>query len=170
VSDKPDKDFRDWLSAEAEGRDEEADALFGALFAGRVERLGPPDGFAARVVAAAGMAPAAPLMGWGWRVAALALVVPGGLAVAAFCATWLPDIVLAGWRFAPRLLAAAAAFYAEATEAVVWCAVLSVSVARALAFAASSGPGAALLTANLLVALAASAALRRVLSLEEEPS
>lgn len=170
MSDRPDNDVHDWLSAEAGGRDEEADALFAAVFARRVARLSPPSGFAARVSDALGRRDAPPFVPWRWRLATLALLVLGGLAVSAFCTTWVFDLAWAGWRGGPRALAAAATFYTAALEALVRGGAVTVSVARALWLAAASGPVAALLALNLLLALASSFALRRVLSFEEEAS
>lgn len=166
-------DIDGWLRAESEGRDEDADALFAVVFAGRVPRLRPSPGMAERVITALGAVPPAvtvrPMPRWG-RAATLVLLVAGGLTAAAVCSTWLLELLRAGWKLGPPLAVEAAALAVGALNAFVRACSDAVAVARALALVAASGPATAVLAANLLVAFIASMALKRVLSLEEESS
>jgi len=52
------RSYRRWLEAEAENREEDADALFGSVFKASVTPVAAPSEFTARTVAAVGMAAA----------------------------------------------------------------------------------------------------------------
>lgn len=167
------RDIADWLAAEAEGRLEEADALFGRPFSTRVPRLRPAPGLDDRVLAALAFRPVGvPLRGvpaWG-RWAAVALLFFGGLAAAAFWSTWWFDLVRVSWTLAPRAARVGASLSGAWLDTLAHTWTVAASVGRALSMAVASGPGLAVLVGNLMLALLAAFGLRRVLSLEEESS
>lgn len=169
---RPFREVEDWLRAEAEGREADADALFAAVFATGLPRLEPSPGLPDRILAALGRAalPAArPLPRWA-QAATLALLALGGLAAAAFWSTWVFDLLHTLWTYGPRALRIGATLSAGLLSVLAKSAWNAASIARALALVLGSGPGAAILAGNLLLAVAASVAMKRILSLEEKSS
>lgn len=169
----PYQDVEDWLAAEAEGDSDDADRLFAAMFSARVPRLRPAPGVPDRVAAAlAWPLPERanrPMPRWA-RASTLVLLAFGGAAAAAFWSTWLFDLLHASWAVGPRMARILAALSGASLAAVSHTWANAAAIGHALELVAASGPGTVLLAANLALALIASFALKRVLSLEEESS
>ncbi len=162
----------DWLRAEAEGREADADALFAAVFTAGLPPLEPAPALVDRIMAAVGRlaVPAPrPLPRWA-HAATIALLALGGLASAAFWSTWVFDLLGAIWAYGPRVLRLFAVLTTGLLSGLAKSAWNAASIGRALALVLGSGPGAAILAGNLLLAVAASAAMKRILSLEEKSS
>lgn len=160
-----------WLRAEAESRDADADRLFSAIFSAHVPSLAAPPSIVDRVMAALasqhGLRAAFPMPVWA-RAATVALLALGGLAAAGFWSTWVFDLLHDAWPLGPRAGRVFAALAGSLLQAFATTASRSASIGHALGLVFGSGPGAALLAANLFLALAASAALKHILTLEEK--
>ena len=158
-----------WLEAERSERFDEAEARFSTLFAGQVPVLEPPPGLAHRVLAASlsgrRVAP------WTWRpvraLGAASLVLMAGT-LAGLLALDVFAVVAAVATTASALVADARTLVSACTAAGVTAWTLSLSVGRAVLVASTSGIMPFVLAANLLLALASSYGLTRVLAPREE--
>lgn len=163
------RELHDWLAAEREGRDTDADARFAALLAGRVPHLRPSPGLADRVMRRrrrqAPLAVGWRLPAWWARAALVAVVVGVGAAGATFWSVF--DLARLAGGLLPTLRALGVAGV-SGLAAVGQAVAVVASVGRAFALAASSGPAAAVIALNLALALSASLALKRLVALEEE--
>jgi len=158
-----------WRTAEAAGREAEAEAALAALLV-RLPRLDPPSGFAARVAAAAAAesgAGAARRRPWWWASAAALALVTGALAALAAGVAGPVAGPLAGSlagrlpfaRLIDGLTAAVTAFVGWVSGAAgVWG--LAADVAGAVATALGTPP----VAAAVLVALAVASLALRLLS------
>jgi len=157
-----------WLVAEEAGRADEAEAAFSALFADRVPVLAPPLAFTGRVVdAVLARRTASP---WTWlpvRLLGASAAVVMGLVLLAL--TLDPFLALQASARGTAALAADARAVLHAWLAMAASAwALAGTLGRTMLVASSSGFAPLILAANLLLALAASFGLARVLAPREE--
>ncbi len=159
-----------WLAAEQAGRAEEADAWFAAVFARRVPRLNPPAALERRVLAAwTGRRSLLDPSGVRWVRAAVALALGViGLGLACFPPGLAIDGVFAVATLAARALHGMAAAWGAAAGLGLVCWHLTTTIARVAVQVSATGPAAALIGANLLVALLAVVGLVRLLAPREE--
>lgn len=162
-------ELKRWMEAEGEGRLDEADQLFGALFAQHVPVLAPPSAFADRVAREAFAARAS--SPWAWRSVRL------GTGVAAAVMGLVLSVVLTLDPFAvlevsvgraAGLLADARAVLQAGLASAVTAWTLAASLGRATLVASSSGLVPFVLVANLLLALVSWYGLTRLLAPREE--
>jgi hypothetical protein len=159
-----------WLAAEQAGLDDEADWLFAAVFARSVPRLAPPDTLGARVLAAwaARRAVFDPFASrWAKAVVGATLGVVGiSLAILS------PRLVFNGLLVGAGLMVRLSGSVVASGRVVAGLALASwpvaASLAHAAAFVATTGPAGLVIGANLLLAVAAVAGLKRLLAPREE--
>jgi len=161
--------IRRWLEAERAERADEADAVFSALFAERVSVLVPPQAFTERVVDSVLAARAG--SPWAWRsvraLGATAAVLMGLVLLAALSLDPFAVLQAAARGGAALITDVRAVLNASiATGLTAWT--LAASVGRASLIASSSGLVPLVLIANLLLALASSYGLRRLMAPREE--
>ncbi|RPJ70556.1 MAG: hypothetical protein EHM24_15175 [Acidobacteria bacterium] len=164
-----DERLRRWLEAEGAGRADEAEAVFSALFAEKVPVLVPSGAFTARVMDAALSARPWDPLAWRWVrvVGATAALLMGLVLLAALSLD--PFAVLQVFARAGAALvtdARAVVHAVFATGLTAWT--VAASVGRAMLIASSSGLVPFVLVANLLLALASSYGLRRLMAPREE--
>ena len=173
MPDEHNRAVAEWLAAEAEGRPDEADRLFASVFLSGVPRLAPAPGLGDRVLARVGSPTAAPgalpLPAWA-RVAALVAIVLGGLAAAAVSSVPAMDLARTSWVVGVKAVGTGWLLAGALLRMLVHGWSDLVGFARPLTLVVASGPGSAVLLANLALAALASVALKRMLPLEEEPS
>jgi hypothetical protein len=161
--------LRRWFEAEGAGRADEADAVFSALFAERVPVLVPPQAFTERVVNSVLSARAGSL--WAWRsvraLGATAVVFMGLVLLAALSLDPFAVVQSAARGSVALITDLRAVLNASiATGLTAWT--LAASIGRASLVASSSGLVPSVLAANLLLALASSYGLRRLMAPREE--
>ncbi len=161
--------IRRWLEAEGAGRADEADAVFSALFAEQVPVLVPPQAFTERVVNSVLSARAG--SPWAWQsvraLGATAAVLMGLVLLAALSLDPFAVLQAAARGGAALITDVRAVLNASiATGLTAWA--LAASVGRASLIASSSGLVPFVLIANLLLALASSYGLRRLMAPREE--
>ena len=158
-----------WLEAERSGRPDDAEALFSAVFTEQVPVLTPPAGFTERVLAA--RLAARESSPWTWRSVRLV-----GAAAAVLMGLLLP-VLLTLDPFAlvgsaagagAGLLGDVRAFWHAALAFGLTAWTLAASLGRAVLFASASGLVPFVLTANLILALASSYGLMRLMAPGEE--
>lgn len=159
-----------WLTAEAAGDEDAADAAFGAMFAG-LPRLHPTPGFAGRVVRAAVPRPAraAALELWGGRLALGASLALAGIALA----------LLPALRALPLDLPGISGVLQAGTETLAWiggrlAAGIALwdflaTVGRAISVAAATPQAASALFGSATLSGLALYTLDRMLTLERRP-
>ena len=160
-----------WLEADSRGRHDDADRLFAGLAASHWTRIEAPRGLAAKVVAAMGPVkrPAWWELWWVRALLAASLASVGG----AFALVPSPILasagvsVLVGWAQALGWLITCSRAAVDAAWSL-WS--LGASVSSWVGVVLSAPLPQLLLALNLALAVAASAALRRLLRPEEIPS
>jgi len=164
-----DDHLRLWLEAEKAGRHDEAEEMFSALFAERVPVFAPPQAFTARVVEALQSARAGEPWAW-WSIRALGAATAASMGLVLLVALSLDPfaVVQAAARAGATLVTdARAVLHASiATALTAWA--LGASIGRATLIASSSGLAPFVLVANLMLALASSYGLRKLMAPREE--
>jgi hypothetical protein len=158
-----------WLAAENDGRADDAEALFSALFAEGVPVLAPPDAFTELVLSAALSSREARPWAWRWvrALGACAALLMG--LVLLWLVTVDPFAALqASARGLARLAADSRALFQAWLALGVSAWTVAGGVGRTALVAASSGALPFVLAANLLLASAASFGLARLLASREE--
>jgi hypothetical protein len=175
MKDWDDGDLAKWLDAEASGADDVSDRLFSSVAAAHLQRLVPPLGLTGRVVAAlpAGLlAPARPAFdpesSWWAKVAAFAALVVLGVGLALVSPRHVLAATASAVPLGARLLDLASTSVAAAVG--LWRVSLDVlsALGEAAGHVATTGMMPVLLVANLAVAVAAFAGLKRLLTPREE--